>query len=136
MAPVLKHDAFDGLRGAIVAVAFVFPVETAEAAVEFVGEQIERFVSIVAFDAGNQIGATDFQVALGDELIAGGARVIELDVEADADEVLVVAEEALGDAFRVSAERGGELDMNPANDNFGGQDFGGGENFLVFHHLI
>lgn len=120
MAPVLKHDAFDGLRGAIVAVAFVFPVETAEAAVEFVGEQIERFVSIVAFDAGNQIGATDFQVALGDELIAGGARVIELDVEADADEVLVVAEEALGDAFCVRTERGGELEMNPANDNFGG----------------
>ena len=75
-------------------------------------------------------------MALGDELIAGGARVIELDIEADADEVLVVAEEALGDAFRVRAERGGELDMNPANDNFGGQDFGGGENFLVFHHPI
>ena len=34
----LKHDAFDGLGGAIVAVAFVFPVEAAEAAVEFVGE--------------------------------------------------------------------------------------------------
>jgi glycerophosphoryl diester phosphodiesterase len=53
-------------------------------------------------------------------LVAGGARVIELDVEADADEVLVVAEEALGDAFCVRTERGGELEMNPANDNFGG----------------
>jgi glycosyltransferase involved in cell wall biosynthesis len=68
----LKHDAFDRLDGAVVAVAFVFPVEAAEAAIEFVGEQIEGFVSIVAFDAGNQIGATDFQVALGDELIANG----------------------------------------------------------------
>jgi hypothetical protein len=76
--------------------------------------------------------------ARGGELFcrADGARVIEFDVQAHANKVLVVAEEALGDAFRVGAERRGELEVDAANDNFGGQDFGGGENFLVFHHPI
>ena len=42
-------------------------------------------------------------MALGDELIADRARVIEFNVEAHANEVLIVAEESLGYAFRISA---------------------------------
>jgi uncharacterized protein YdbL (DUF1318 family) len=89
------------------AVAFVFSVEAAEAAIEFVGEQIEGFVSIVAFDAGDKVRAADFQVALSYKLIADGARVIEFDVQAHANKVLVVAEETLGYSLSVSAERRG-----------------------------
>lgn len=47
-----------------------------------------------------------------------------------------MAEEAFGDATCVSAERGRELEMNPANDDFGGQDFGSGQNFGIFIALI
>ena len=36
-------------------------------AIELVGEQVERFVSIVAGLAGDQIGAADLNVPLGDE---------------------------------------------------------------------
>lgn len=50
-------------------------------------------------------------MALGDELVADGAGVIEFDVEADANEVLVVAEQAFGDALSVSAERGCEVEV-------------------------
>ena len=56
----LKHDAFDGFVEALVPVTFVFPVEAAEAAVEFVGEQIEGFVGVVTFDASDEIRSADF----------------------------------------------------------------------------
>jgi len=130
----LKHGVFYRLGDAVMAVAFVFSVEAAEAAIEFVGEQIEGFVSIVAFDAGDKVRAADFQVAFSYKLIADGARVIEFDVQAHANKVLVVAEETLGYSLSVSAERRGELEVDAADDYFSGQDFGGGQNFWVFHH--
>jgi len=50
--------------------------------------------------------------------------------------VLIVAEEAFGDATCASAERGREVEDDAADDDFGGQDFGSGQNFGVFIALI
>ena len=61
-------------------------------AIELVGEQVERFVSIVAGLAGDQIGAADLNVPLGDEFSVLGLGFIVFDIEPDADDMIIMSE--------------------------------------------
>jgi len=49
----------------VVAPVLVLAVKAPEEAVEFVGEEVERLVGIIAGDAGELVGAADLEVAFG-----------------------------------------------------------------------
>jgi hypothetical protein len=96
-------------------------VAAAQETVEFVHEQIEGLVGVVAADAGEQIRAGDLDVAFGDELRADAVGLVELEIDAQTDEVVVVAQEA-GGFFRDGGAQGvGELEVDPADDELGSE---------------
>ena len=80
----------------VVSLILVQAVAATQEAIEFVDEEVEGLVGVVAADARDQIRAGDFDVALGDELRADGVGFVEFEVDAQADEVVVVAQEARG----------------------------------------
>ena len=90
----------------------------AEHPVEAVGEEVERFVGVVGADAGDEIGAADLDVAFGGKLVADAAGVIVLEVDTHAHQVIIVPEQALGDAEGVVAQGRGDLEVNPSDDHF------------------
>lgn len=67
----------------VVARAGAFAGAPTERGVEFVHEEVDGFVGVVAFDGGNEVGAADFDAAFGDEALGAlGFVVVEIDPHA------------------------------------------------------
>jgi len=72
---------------------------------------------------------------LADELVADAAGAVVFNIDAHADDMVVVAQEALGDGLGV-ASIAGDFQMDATDDHFGGQGFGAGRDFWVFHRKV
>ena len=107
--------------GTVVAAVGPMAAAFAEHAVQFVDEQVEGLVGVITGDAGDQVGARDFDVAFGEEGRAVALGVVVLEVDAHAHDVIVVAEEAGRFLDGGVAECGRELEMDAAHENFRGE---------------
>ena len=102
----------------------------AEHAVEFVDQFVERGLGLAALHACDQVGPPDLDVTLGDKSLARITRLIVLQVEADADDMFFMPQEARGLFFGGGPQRGRESEMRAAHEDSG---FGGGGDFLRGH---
>lgn len=91
----------------------------AEQAVEFVDEEVGGLVGIFCGDAGEQVGAADFDVALGYEDLAAAGGV-EFDVDAHAVDAGFVTEEAVHLGVEGVAHGVREGEVNAAKEQLGG----------------
>ena len=91
----------------------------AQQAIEYVDQGVERFQRFIAFHTRDQIGSADFNVAFRGKSLAGIPRPVMFDIDPDADDVLLVAQES-GGLFlcrRLQGRR--ELEMRAAHDDAG-----------------
>jgi hypothetical protein len=91
----------------------------AQKTIELVDQRIERFLGLVTLHARNQIGSADFDVPLGDKGLAGISRLVVLEVEADADDALLMTQEPGGLFLRRRLQGRGQLEMHAAHDDAG-----------------
>jgi hypothetical protein len=89
----------------------------AEHAVELVDQFIERFLRLVAVHARDQVRSADLDVSLGDKRMARVARLVVLEIEADANDVFLVPEQADGLLPGRGVEGLGEVEMHAADDD-------------------
>lgn len=108
----------------VVAFALAVGGAFAEGAIEFRDDEVDGFVGVVGGGLGDEIGTADFDAALGDELGIRAASLIEFEIEPDAHDARFVAEELTGFFVRERLERGGEVEVDAADDEFIGGERG------------
>jgi len=85
---------FDAVR--MGALFLFFAVTFAEESVEFVDEEIDGLIGIVAVNGGNEVGAKNLDLTLGDKVVLGRLGFVQFDVDTDAIDARFVAQEATG----------------------------------------
>lgn len=130
----LLHGGFaDG--GVAVAAGLEDAAAAAEEAVEFVDEEICGLVGVFGGDAGEQVGAADFDVALGDEDLAAASGV-EFEVDAHAVDAGLVTEEAVHLGVEGVAHGVGEGEVNAAQEQLGRGGVGNRFRSVIVYHGI
>jgi hypothetical protein len=106
-----------GLPAFVVAGVDAFLMAAAQQLVEFVHEQVEGFVGVLAAGAGEQVGTANLQAAFGDEMFLLGAGAVELELDATSDDAVFMAEKAVGLFDCGGAQGGGEVEVHAAYDD-------------------
>ncbi len=108
----------------MVAVLLAQSAATAQEAIQFFDELFERCVGVFAGDAGNQIGAANLDVPLGDKLPSDAAGLITFEVNPNVDYLVIAAEETSGFFGDDRVQRVGEFQMNAADNELSGDILG------------
>jgi hypothetical protein len=104
--------------GAVIAAIRPGAAALAEHPVETVDQQVEGFVGVVAIQGGDEIGAANLDATLGDEAGLIVLGLVMFEVDADAHEMVFVAQEARTFFKDSGAKRWGEREVNAADEDF------------------
>lgn len=107
---------FSGMR--VVALFLTEAVALFEHAIEFVDHQRHGFVTLVGGDGGIEVGALYVHMAFGNEPTVDRLFGVTFQLHADADDPLLVSKQSLDLFTDERFERGGEFEVNAADDNF------------------
>ncbi len=88
-----------------------------EHAVELVHQEIDGLVAFVGGDGGVHVGAVDDDVALGGEAMLDVLLHVALEFDANADDALLMAEEAFGLVMHELLQRRGEFEVDAGYDD-------------------
>ena len=94
--------------------------------VEFIDEQIERLVGILAGGVGQQIGAPDLHASLGHEEVAGPAGFVQFQIKAESHDTMFMPQQAGALVGGGLAEGGRQIEVDAAHDDGSGEVSGVG----------
>lgn len=88
-----------------------------EHAVELVHQEVDGLVAVVGGDGGVHVGAIDDNVAFGGEAVFDVLLHVAFELNAEADDALLVAEEAIGLVVHELFQRRGEIEVDAGYDD-------------------